>query len=209
MKVGVHYPGRSLNLSWTIQDSNPTRKRKEVLDREITRQQKGIERLLNAYQEGLLELDELRSRLPTLRKKSEALRSELRSLEATAADRQTFLRLADNIGNFLERLRSTADTLDVIERQKILRLVVKEILIHKETIKIRHSIPITGTAAHSGGSARGGHLSFAFGESCRLYCRTSSWMNSTVSLREEAVPFADMPMTVTSMSNRKGGSESA
>ncbi|MFA4837037.1 MAG: recombinase family protein [Dehalococcoidia bacterium] len=137
-----------------IQDSNPTKRRKEVLDREITRQQKGIEKLLDAYQEGLLELDELRSRLPNLRKRNGALQSELRSLESISADQQSFLRLADNIESFLERLRSAADTLDVIERQKILRLVVKEILIHKETIKIRHSIPITSTTAPSGPSGR-------------------------------------------------------
>jgi site-specific DNA recombinase len=132
-----------------IQDSNPTRKRKEVLDKEITRQQRGIEKLLDAYQEGLLRLDELRSRLPGLRKRSEALQLELRSLETASADWQMFLRLADNIGNFLQRLRSTADTLDVIERQKILRLVVKEILVYKDTIKIKHSIPITGATRPS------------------------------------------------------------
>jgi len=137
-----------------IQDSSPTRKRKEVLDREITRQQKSIEKLLDAYQEGLLKLDELRDRLPNLRKRSEALQAELRSLEAMSADQQTFLRLADNVGNFLERLRGNADTLDVIERQKILRLVVKEILVYKETIKIKHSIPVTGAKAPSGPSGR-------------------------------------------------------
>jgi site-specific DNA recombinase len=137
-----------------IQNSNPIKKRKEVLDREIARQQKSIEKLLDAYQEGLLELEELRCRLPNLRKRSESLQSELRSLEATAGDRQILLRLAENMGNFLERLRCGADTLEVIERQKILRLVVKEILIHKETIKIRHSIPITGTQATSGVSGR-------------------------------------------------------
>jgi site-specific DNA recombinase len=137
-----------------IQDSNPTKKRKEVIYREITRQQKCIVKLLDAYQEGLLELDELRSRMPNLRKRSEALQAELRSLEAIAVDQQTFLRLAENIEGFLARLRSTADTLDVIERQKILRLVVKEILMHKEVIKIRHSIPIRSTVAPSGPSER-------------------------------------------------------
>jgi site-specific DNA recombinase len=137
-----------------IQDSNPTQKRKEVIGREIARQQKGIEKLLDAYQEGLLELDELRSRMPHLRKRSEALQSELRSLEATAVDQKTFLRLAENIESFLVRLRSTADTLDVIERQKILRLVVKEILVHKEAIKIRHSIPIRSTVTPAGPSER-------------------------------------------------------
>ena len=133
-----------------IQDSSPTRKRKEFLDREIKRLQKGIENLLDAYQEGLLELDELRSRLPNLRKRSEVLRAEFRGLEAVAANRQTFLRSADDLGGFLERLRSNADTLDVSDRQKILRLLVKEILIYKDTIKIRHSIPITGSTTPLG-----------------------------------------------------------
>ena len=137
-----------------IQNSNPTKKRKDVLDKEIMRQQKGIEKLLDAYQENLLELDELRNRLPDLRKRKEALLSEQRNLEVTAADQQTFLRLADNIENFLERLHSRADTLDVLERQKILRLVVKDILVYENTIKIRHLIPITETSRPSGLSSR-------------------------------------------------------
>jgi site-specific DNA recombinase len=143
-----------------IQDSDPTKKRKEVLDREITRQQKGIEKLLDAYQEGLLEIDELRNRMPMLRKRNEALQAELRSLEAINADQQTYLRLAENIEDFSERLRSTADTLDVIARQQILRLLVKEILVYKETIKIRHSIPVTGAAlpGASGGEVMPGYL---------------------------------------------------
>jgi len=52
-----------------IQDSNPAQKRRETLDKEITRQQKCIEKLLDAYQEGLLEIDELRNRMPMLRKR--------------------------------------------------------------------------------------------------------------------------------------------
>ena len=135
-----------------IHDSNPTKKRKEVLKQQIARQQKGIEKLLDAYQESLLELDELRSRLPDLRKRKKALLLELGTLETTAADQQKFLHLADNMGDFLARLRSTANILDVVERQKILRLVVKEILVYKNTIKIKHSIPITGPPRTPGSS---------------------------------------------------------
>jgi len=116
--------------------------------------------LLDAYQEGLLELEELRRRLPHLRKRSEALRSELRSLEAANVDRETFLRLADKIENFLDRLRCNSDTLEVVERQKIIRLVVKEILVYKETIKIRHSIPIGSVIATSRGFGQEGTPSY-------------------------------------------------
>jgi site-specific DNA recombinase len=133
-----------------IQDSSPTKRRKEIVEKEIVRVDKSIEKLLDAYQEGLLELEELRRRTPDLRKRQQSLKSELGSLEAATVSQQGFLRLAENMEDFLGRLRKTADSMDVVERQKILRLVVKEILIDLETIKIRHSIPLTGNSPDSG-----------------------------------------------------------
>jgi site-specific DNA recombinase len=126
-----------------IRDSNPSTRRKEALNKEITRAQKGIEKLLDAYQEGLLKLEELRKRLPELRRRQEGLNAELCSLEAASADQKAFLRLADTIESFLERLRATAETLNVTERQKVLRLVAKEILVYPNTIKIKHSLPVS------------------------------------------------------------------
>ena len=38
-------------------------------------------------------------------------------------------------------LRSAAETLNVTERQRIVRLVVKDVLVGDNTITIRHSIP--------------------------------------------------------------------
>jgi site-specific DNA recombinase len=130
-----------------IQDSSPTKRRKEAINKEITRVRKSIEKLLDAYQEDLLRMEELRKRLPALRKREETLKSELNSLEAAVADQQSFLRLAYNIEDFLGRLRKTADSMSINERQKILRLVVKEILIDRERIKIKHSISVTKSNA--------------------------------------------------------------
>lgn len=127
-----------------IQDSNPTKRRKEVLIKEITRTRKSIEKLLDAYQESLLDLEELRKRMPELRKSEKTITSELQALDVAAADQQIFLRLADNIENFLRRLREAAETMGVFARQKLLRLVVKEILVNRDTIKIKHSIPAGG-----------------------------------------------------------------
>ena len=38
--------------------------------------------------------------------------------------------------------RSAAETLDVVERQRIVRLLVKEVLVSDDTIVIRHCIPV-------------------------------------------------------------------
>jgi len=122
--------------------SDPTKKREQNLQRELTHVGKGIERLLNAYQEGLLSIEQLRERMPALRQRERAVRAELQAIIDQAADRAAFLRLAETLTSFLARLRTAAETLSVTERQRIVRLVVKEVLIGDDTITIRHSIPI-------------------------------------------------------------------
>lgn len=122
--------------------SDPTKQREQSLRRELTRVNKSIERLLSAYQEELVSLEQLRERMPPLRQREQALSAELQAIADQLNDRVMFLRLAETLTAFLTRLRSAADTLDVIERQRIVRLVVKEVLIGDDTIVIRHCIPI-------------------------------------------------------------------
>lgn len=139
--------------------SDPTKQRELSLQRELTRVAKSIERVLTAYQEDLLSLEQLRERMPSLRQREHMLRAELQAIADQASDRAHFMRLAETLTAFLTRLRDAADTLDIIERQRIVRLVVKEILIGDDRIVIRHSIP-TGLSnppaggAHTSGRGR-------------------------------------------------------
>ena len=98
--------------------SDPTRKREQGLQQELTHVGKAIERLLNAYQEGLLSLEQLRERMPALRHRQQTLRAELQAIADQTKDRAAFLRLAETLTAFLARLRSAAETLSVIERQQ-------------------------------------------------------------------------------------------
>jgi uncharacterized protein YigA (DUF484 family) len=75
-----------------------------------------------------------------LRQRQQTLRGELQAIADQANDRAAFLRLAETLTAFLARLRSAAETLSVVERQKIVRLLVKEVLVGEDTITIRHSI---------------------------------------------------------------------
>jgi len=131
--------------------SDPTRKREQSLQRELSHVDKVIERLLTAYQEELLSLEQLRERMPMLRQREQALRAELQAIADQANDRAAFLRLAETLTAFLTRLRSAAESLSVIERQKIVRLLVKEILVGEDSITIRHSIPIPSAPPQNGG----------------------------------------------------------
>jgi site-specific DNA recombinase len=122
--------------------TDPLRRRVDDLQKERERLAKRAERLVTAYQEDLLSLDELRRRIPELRKQQQAVGSELESLELATANQTKYLRLVDGLADFRDRIRARACTINVIERQKILRLIVKEILVGKDSITIRHSIPI-------------------------------------------------------------------
>ena len=121
--------------------AEPTKRRQDALKRELTRIGKSMERLLTAYQEDLLSLDELRRRMPELRAHEQTMRAELQAILDQAADRMSFLHLAETLAAFLQRLRESAESLDIAERQKIVRLLVKEVLVDNDTITIRHSIP--------------------------------------------------------------------
>jgi len=136
--------------------SDPTAKREQSLQRELTHVGKGIERLLTAYQEGLLSLEQLRERMPALRHRQQTLSAELQAIVDCTNDRAAFLRLAETLTAFLARLRSAAETLSVIERQKIVRLLVKDVLVGEDSITIRHSIPIPSGPPQNGGSAPNG-----------------------------------------------------
>jgi site-specific DNA recombinase len=124
-------------------NSNPARTRKETLVKEIARIKNGIDRLLDAYQEGLMQLPELRGRVHGLRKRNSALTSELQSIESRMVDEEMYLQLVGRIDDFLSRVRQSAESLNVLDRQKILRLVVKEVLVSGDTVTIKHSIPTT------------------------------------------------------------------
>ena len=95
-----------------------------------------------ARREGLLSIEQLRERMPVLRQRQQALTVELQAIADQTNDRAVFMRLAETLTAFLARLRSAAETLSVIERQKIVRLLVKDVLVGEDTITIRHSIPI-------------------------------------------------------------------
>jgi len=138
-----------------LQAANPTTATKARLQREQTRTATAISRLVEAYQEQLLSLAELRERMPTLRAKEQTLRAQLDALEAELVDQETYLKLAETLEGFLARLRGKADTASVPERQRVLRLLVKEVLIGPERVVIRHRIPVTNPEPTPGYLLRG------------------------------------------------------
>ncbi len=126
-----------------LRTEHPAARRREALERDLTRAAHATDRLIEAYQEQLISLDELRARMPALRKRQSTLQAQLDSLDAELHDAETYLKLAATLESFLGRLTEGLDQLTIAEQQRILRLVVREVLIggDDDKITIRHTIP--------------------------------------------------------------------
>jgi len=129
--------------------SSPVEQRRTELERELSRCRQQMDKLLDAYQEELLTLSDLRERMPELKNKTGALEKEQQSLKLRSLEDQRWMDLNQTLENFLVRLNENAEALGTEDRQKLVRLLVKQIDVGKDTIIIHHSIPVANGSAVS------------------------------------------------------------
>ena len=99
-------------------------------------------RLLDAYQAGLLELDELTRRTATLTARRDQLAQEKTTLTNRSAELATENRLRRRLASFAEQIAVTLDDLDVDSRRRLLRLVVEKIRVTGWRVEIHLKIPL-------------------------------------------------------------------
>src|SRR5262249_15258135 len=144
-----------------------------------------------------------RHRMPDLRKQAQAIESEFQSLQMAAVDQAQYLQLAESLASFCGKLRRRADTLDVRERQQILRLLVREVLVDADTITLRHSIPVPQSS--TGGTPRPNfsdspgapptpdYLLRTWSRHCSLRCPHRRFRPLAVFRNARLQPFLDQP----------------
>jgi len=128
--------------------SDPVTSQRKRLETALAKATASISAMIEALSEQLITIDELRAKMPHLRAREQNLRRQIGALDAQAADRDAYLKLADDLEGFLARLRASATQTTVEDRQRVLRLLVKDVLIGPEKITIRHRIP-TRAGGHS------------------------------------------------------------
>jgi site-specific DNA recombinase len=133
--------------------SDPMQQRKIRLERELKRTESQLDKLLDAYQEDLIGLADLRSRAPELRRRQATIEKELEGVALQALEKTRLTQLNASMENFLATLQQSAKTLEIVERQKIVRLIVKQIIVNGDTLSIHHSIPISRSSQESEPSA--------------------------------------------------------
>lgn len=100
-----------------------------------------MDKLLDAYQEGLITIAQLRIRMPELQRRLKATEKEQENLKHHELALDQRLRYLD-AQSFTSQLGVNIDSMDMKEKKKILRLLVKEVVVGDDLIDIRHSIPL-------------------------------------------------------------------
>jgi site-specific DNA recombinase len=152
--------------------TDPATAQRQRLETGLSKAVTAITRLIGAYQEQLISLDELRHRVPELRARETSLREQLDALDTQLADREIYLKLADNLEDFLTSLHAKVATATITERQRVLRLLVKDILVGPDKIIIRHSIPTRHNTSSLHGESTGTDQEGETSRDCQLRWRS-------------------------------------
>jgi site-specific DNA recombinase len=147
-----------------LRTEHPVTVKRESLVKTLTRIRRAIARLIEAYQEDLLSLEEVRKRMPPLRQREGTAEAQLASLEAELTDAETYVTLAESLQGFLAKLHEAAQTLALADRQRVVRLILKEVQVGPDTLVLRHSIPVPGNHPDPGYLLRGRSREPALGE---------------------------------------------
>jgi site-specific DNA recombinase len=122
-------------------NGSPLIHQKAVIEKQKIKLMHSMDKLLDAYQEGLIPISQLRKRMPELQKRSNAMEKELENLRTNELALDQRLQLLD-IESFTSQVDQNVNHLDIKEKKKILRLLVKEIVVGDDIIEIKHSIPL-------------------------------------------------------------------
>lgn len=116
--------------------------RKAELTREQNRLVTSRDKLLDAYTEGeCLSLEELKKRMHSLNQRMQQVERELGVIETQISDNEKIRDNLITLEKFAESLDFSSENLSIEEKQRVVRALIYEILIYKDSIKIRHCIP--------------------------------------------------------------------
>ena len=100
------------------------------------------QRLVDAYQAEVIDLEELKARRDQVRGRREVLTTQRDQEQRLAAERQAAKAVWSDLEAFCRRVRSRLDEATLAERQRILQLLIDRIIVGEDSLEIRHVIPL-------------------------------------------------------------------
>jgi site-specific DNA recombinase len=121
-------------------DVEGAKEREADLRKEIQKISIERNRLLDAYQEGTMDLKELKKRNQQLIARKNMIDKEIRAVEALKLEKEQGEDLAKVFDSLVQRIKHNADELPLDEKRKLIRLLVEEVVIGMDGLKIVHCI---------------------------------------------------------------------
>ena len=112
------------------------------LDTAIEAKERERARLLDAYQAGLLELQELTRRTGVLAARRTALTREKETLSQRSTELAAHNRMRHRLAGFSDRVVASLDNLDFAGRRRLVRLVVEKVCVTGWRVEIHLKIPL-------------------------------------------------------------------
>ncbi|MDQ3928024.1 MAG: hypothetical protein M3328_02630 [Chloroflexota bacterium] len=119
----------------------PEEQERERLDRKLAGLDREVQRLIDAYQAGVIELGELSDRRGRIEEHGRMLKERLSEIDRERADREQEVRLLQGVDEFCESVRESLVEPSFETRQKVLQLVVDRIIVEDSKLIIHHVIP--------------------------------------------------------------------
>jgi site-specific DNA recombinase len=129
------------DLNATEPPSQQEVKRLEHRSRQLERQ---WQRILDAFQDGLLEKEELAQRKQALDRELTQLQSLLAQAQEVQQQNQNRLQTVQDFAEFSQRMLGTLENPTEEVKREIIRLLVDHIVVEDDAIVIHHIVPITG-----------------------------------------------------------------
>ena len=141
----------------------------EVLDRQIVRLRRGVDRLIDGYTEGIIDPDEFKPRLASLKERLTRLQSERETARIAQEAERSLQLVLGRIGDFAQRVHAGLDGLDWQGRRDVIRALVKRIEIDRHQVEVVFRVP--GSTEPTGrGAPRSGLSGTGSPEQVRQHC---------------------------------------
>ena len=123
-------------------DMGMFKKKAHGLEKKISYVDNEINRLLDAYQENCIDLEELKTRMGKLKHNKNTLKNELDRIGIDGLTEKKMLDLKEAISLFSSKVHVSKDVLGIHEKREIVRSLVKEVVVYPEEVIIKHVVPI-------------------------------------------------------------------
>lgn len=121
-------------------DLNLMKHQKDGLSQAKRKAESSIQRLFDAYQAGILELEELKPRTEKLRAKIKTMEEQIRQAEQAIAGTLELKEVVTRLSDFRDRLSQGLDLMDFEERCKLVRLLINRVEVDRGDINVVYRI---------------------------------------------------------------------